>query len=175
MGVEDCEAVGVVRVRGWQFAYPGLVPQPYLDAMDPARDAAARRAQFAEGGARTVHVVAEREGAVVGWACCGPHRADAAHTGGAELYAIYVLPGHLSSGVGRALLDEMIARATAAGHRTLRLWVLAGNTRARRFYEKAGFTFDGTEDTFRVAGSPVPEVRYARRLSDRDAAMPSAG
>jgi RimJ/RimL family protein N-acetyltransferase len=43
------------------------------------------------------------------------------------------------------------------------LWTLAGNARARRFYERAGFTPDGA--TSRLAGlGHVEEVRYARTL-----------
>lgn len=33
MTVDDCESVAKVRVRGWQAAYAGLMPQSYLDAM----------------------------------------------------------------------------------------------------------------------------------------------
>lgn len=44
------------------------------------------------------------------------------------------------------------------------LWVLEGNARARRFYERSGFRADGTEEPFEVDGVAVPEVRYAGRL-----------
>ena len=38
------------------------------------------------------------------------------------------------------------------------LWVLKGNGRAIRFYEKCGFRFDGAEKT-QTIGSPVTELR----------------
>ena len=44
------------------------------------------------------------------------------------------------------------------------LWVLKGNDRARRFYQRAGFTADGAEEPFDVDGVAVPEVRYVREL-----------
>ncbi|WP_326693683.1 MULTISPECIES: GNAT family N-acetyltransferase [unclassified Streptomyces] len=175
MTADDCEAVAVVRVRGWQFAYAGLIPQPYLDAMDAGEDAVRRRAHFAAGRGRVFNIVAERDGAVIGWACCGPYRPDVPRTGDGELYALYVLPEHLSTGAGRALMAEALAWAGAAGHRVLRLWVLEGNARARRFYERCGFAADGAEEPFDVGGVSVPEVRYARRLSASDAAAASAG
>ncbi|GHI99405.1 hypothetical protein TPA0906_12710 [Streptomyces olivaceus] len=37
MALADCERVSGIRVRGRQSAYAGLVPQPYLDAMDTSR------------------------------------------------------------------------------------------------------------------------------------------
>ena len=43
------------------------------------------------------------------------------------------------AGVAAALLDAVEARAREAGVETLRLSVLAGNARARAFYEKTGF------------------------------------
>ncbi|MGA5420118.1 GNAT family N-acetyltransferase [Streptomyces lavendulocolor] len=160
----DCEAVAEVRVRGWRFAYDGLIPAWYLRAMTVEADAATRRKHFARDGARHTHLVAERAGSVVGWACHGPNR-DGSATGDGELYALYARPDQLSTGVGRALMDETAARATAEGYPALRLWVLRDNVRARRFYERAGFVPDGAEEPWHVAGVTVPEVRYVRRLA----------
>ncbi|NUK44301.1 GNAT family N-acetyltransferase, partial [Streptomyces lunaelactis] len=104
MTPDDCEAVARVRVRGWQSAYAGLMPQSYLDAMSVKKDAARRREVLAEGRARTTDLVAERDGEVVGWGCCGPSRDEDATGEQCELYAIYVLEEQLSTGVGRALM-----------------------------------------------------------------------
>lgn len=164
MTADDCEAVAAVRVRGWQHAYAGLMPQSHLDAMSVAKDAARRRELLARGGGKVTNVVAEIAGAVVGWGCMGPSRDEGATAEQGELYAIYVLPEHLSKGVGRALMAELTWRAEAEGFRSIRLWVLKGNERARRFYEIAGFLPDGTEELYHVDGTQVPEVRYARRL-----------
>jgi hypothetical protein len=35
--VADAMAIAVVHVRSWQAAYEGLVPQDYLDGLDPVR------------------------------------------------------------------------------------------------------------------------------------------
>lgn len=40
------------------------------------------------------------------------------------------------------------------------LWVAKDNTRARRFYERAGCRPDGAERSEEYAGTAVPEVRY---------------
>lgn len=164
MTVDDCEAVATVRVRGWQHAYAGLMPQSHLDAMSIEEDAATRRRFLAKGGGRMTNVVAELEGEVVGWGCYGPCRDGGDSAGECELYALYVLPERLSGGVGRALMEELTGRAVAAGFHRMLLWVLKENTRARRFYEKAGFAPEGTEEPFDVDGVTVPEVRYAKRL-----------
>lgn len=165
MTADDCEAVARIRVRGWQHAYAGLMPAAYLDAMSVEEDAARRREQFAAGGSRVVNVVAERAGEPVGWGCFGPSRDTGAPDGTAELYALYVRPEHLSTGVGRSLMAELRVRAAARGYRSMSLWVLTDNVRARRFYTKAGFTPDGASESYEVANVPVPEVRYAGRLA----------
>jgi GNAT superfamily N-acetyltransferase len=68
-----------------------------------------------------------------------------------ELHAIYVLPEHWSTGIGSQLLK-------VAG-RTHELWVLLGNDRARRFYERHGWAADGTQ---RQTPFGVTELRYRR-------------
>jgi len=165
MTLADCDRVSLIRVRGWQSAYRGLMPQPYLDAMDPAADAERRRSLFARPPEGRVNLVAEDEGGeVVGWACHGPYRDGEARTADAELYALYVDAARFGAGIGRALAGESVRRCRAAGHARMLLWVLKGNVRARRFYDRAGFRPDGAEEPFEVDGVAVPEVRYARPL-----------
>ncbi|MFE5742012.1 GNAT family N-acetyltransferase [Streptomyces celluloflavus] len=180
----DIDAVSAVRVQGWQAAYTGLMPQAYLDAMSVARDAAERRSRFGRRLPQACDLVAVREGAVAGWAALGPARdpdlsgtPDTPDTPGVsdapgvappaagELFALYVTPGLIGTGIGRALLTAGLDRARAAGWETLCLWVVRGNTRARRFYERAGFVPDGAEEAYEVAGVNVPEVRYRRPVA----------
>ncbi|MEG8278232.1 GNAT family N-acetyltransferase [Streptomyces sp. AHA2] len=162
----DCERVAEIRVRGWQHAYRGMMPQSYLDGLSVAEDAERRRARLARGEDGVTDLVAEDAGGeVVGWACHGPYREGEVRTRDAELYAVYVHPDRLGRGAGRALLAESVARCAAAGRGRMFLWVLKDNDRARRFYARAGFCADGGEESFEVAGVPVPEVRYVRPLS----------
>jgi GNAT superfamily N-acetyltransferase len=158
----DCRSVAEIRVGGWQTAYAGLVPQPYLDAMDVAQDAEKHRVMLAKTDNPVVNLIAERAGQVVGWAAYGPYRDGEVRTDDAELYAIYVRPGHFGGGVGGALLKATTERCAAAGHRRVYLWVLKDNTRARRFYEHHGFAPDSAEEAFELNGVEMLEVRYVR-------------
>ncbi|MFJ9712982.1 GNAT family N-acetyltransferase [Streptomyces sp. NPDC101234] len=160
MTLDDCGRVSEIRVRGWQYAYRGLMPQPFLDGLSVERDAERRRGRFRDGEDGVTDLVAERHGEVVGWTAHGPYRDREVRTGDAELYAIYLDPAHLGSGAGRALLETVLDQC--AGHARVYLWVLKGNARARRFYEIAGFRADGAEEPYEVDGVPVPEVRYVR-------------
>ncbi|WP_329268937.1 GNAT family N-acetyltransferase [Streptomyces sp. NBC_01451] len=164
MALDDCDRVSEIRIRGWQHAYKGLMPQPYLDALSVTEDAERRRTFFVRAGSEVVNLVAEQAGEVVGWACHGPYRDGEIRTDDAELYAIYVDAGRFGAGVGQSLLREAVRRCADAQHRRMLLWVLRDNDRARHFYERAGFTADGAEEPFDVDGVAVPEVRYVREL-----------
>ncbi|KOT66295.1 MULTISPECIES: GNAT family N-acetyltransferase [Streptomyces] len=168
MTADDVDAVAVIRTRGWQAAYAGLMPQAYLDGLDPAEDAEQRRALFAAAPPEVVDLVAERDGGLVGWAAFGPARGQDGgprRPPGGELYALYLSPERIGTGIGHALMDACLLRAAQQGFPSLCLWVLKGNVRARRFYERAGFLADGAEDAYEVDGTPVTEVRYRRPLT----------
>ncbi|MGW4194542.1 N-acetyltransferase family protein [Streptomyces sp. NPDC005004] len=158
MLLTDCDRVSEIRVRGWQRAYRGIVSDAYLDKLDVEADAEVRRARFGRGDG--VHLVAERDGEVLGWAAYGPGREGEVPAGNGELYALYVDPERLGGGIGHALLTEVTKRC--GSYPRLYLWVLTGNSRARRFYERAGFRPDGTEQSFEAGGEEVFEVRYVK-------------
>jgi ribosomal protein S18 acetylase RimI-like enzyme len=164
----DVPAVSAIRVRGWQAAYAGIVPQEYLDAMDIAEDAAKRREFLAQARGRVRNLVAVAEpavtGHVVGWAAFGPYRGEREGVADGELYALYVRPDLIGTGAGRALTSAVIAASSREGRRRLLLWVLADNARARRFYAAAGFVPDGAEVTEEIQGVQLRTLRYTREL-----------
>ncbi len=81
-----------------------------------------------------------------------------------ELGALYVDPQAWGTGLGQALIIEA-ERRLAERHAVAGLWGLAGNVRARRFYEAGGWRTDGTERAERVFGVPVVEARYRKTLA----------
>ncbi|WP_260610190.1 GNAT family N-acetyltransferase [Streptomyces sp. WAC06614] len=160
----DVDAVSGIRVRGWQAAYVGLVPQAYLDGMTVEDDARLRRARCTDPGATACDLVADDGNGPLGWASYGPYRGEGVPGGVGELYALYVRPDVIGQGVGRTLLAAVQQRAVPAGFGSLALWVLRDNTRARRFYEAAGYTADGGEQSDDYDGVALTEVRYRRPL-----------
>ena len=87
-----------------------------------------------EGGLPTIaYVVAEQDGAIVGYAV-------ASFAGDiAELQRIGVAQAHRRGGVASALLDEVIARAPGTGANRLLLEVRANNRDALAFYAARDF------------------------------------
>ena len=78
-------------------------------------------------------IVAERDGAIVGFAA----------TVSGELDGLFVEPDLWGHGIGRALVNAATHEARKRG---LALKVIA-NPSARRFYESCGFTIEGEEQT----------------------------
>ena len=79
---------------------------------------------------------------------------------GAEIIAIHSLPESWGTGLGHAMLTEALGQI---GDRAVFLWAFKENQRARRFYEKHGFRWDGTQRTSDFDGAC--EVRYVKEGS----------
>jgi GNAT superfamily N-acetyltransferase len=170
---EDAGRISEIRVRSWQSAYRGLVPQGYLDGLDPAGWVAGRSewisgVDWTRGGC---FVVSSDDGRLAGFAMLGPSRDDdPAPAGVGEVMAIYLAPDVWGEGLGRELMSVALGHLAACGYDQVTLWVLATNDRARRFYQAAGFSPDGAEKVDSSRGFPLAEVRYRRSLPQRRAA-----
>lgn len=161
--LDDAQAIARIQVLAWQAAYRGLMPQSYLDGLDVEQRAEYWRRGLSRSHERDPILVVEADGEVVAFAAIGPASDTEAAEG--ELYAINVRPEYWGQGVGDALLHHVHNALAGLGHQTAMLWVLPGNQRARRFYERRGWQADGTERTAAVFEVTVPEVRYHRRLT----------
>lgn len=148
---DDALAVAQVHVRAWQAAYRGMMPAEYLDALRPEERASKYTFARLDGPRTTVAVV---DGVVAGFATIL----------GDELLALNVDPESWTRGVGKALIAKVRADLAAAGVVEARLWMLVGNERAGRFYERDGWTTDGTRRIDTVWGVQVDEIEYRRRL-----------
>lgn len=65
---------------------------------------------------------------------------DSDMPGYAELICIHSLQDRWRKGFGSRMMERVLQDMTAAGYEKAMLWVFEDNTRARRFYEKHGFT-----------------------------------
>jgi GNAT superfamily N-acetyltransferase len=184
----DAAQIAAVQREGWFAAYEGIIPVEIINRVTtPDHGARVRQTFRTRPWQRMlVAVAADEEGPVqegeptafgiVGYASFGPetdvlsapwphplttHGEDGSV---AELYALYVRPVWWSTGTGRALMERVLARTSELGYRSITLWVLRDNLRARRFYERAGFAPDGATNVLHRLGE-VTELRYRRDLN----------
>src|SRR6476659_3640028 len=111
----DMATVADIWHAAWHTSHPGHVP----DGLTAARVADT--------------TVAELDGVLVGFIMID----------GDEVEQIFVDPERHGSGIATLLLDEAERQVAAAGHEVAWLAVAIGNTRARAFYEKRGWTNEG--------------------------------
>jgi ribosomal protein S18 acetylase RimI-like enzyme len=97
---------------------------------------------------------------VVGSVDVVPSRDDDAAPDTGEMTSIHVLPTAWGTGSGRVLMAAATDSLRSEGLRGATLWVLRDNERARRVYERAGWSLDGVENDDVVAAVTVTEVRY---------------
>lgn len=94
-------------------------------------------------GAHAV-LVAERDGAVIGFGSLSPYKERAAYSTSVE-DSVYVHRDHHGSGIGRLLLTELIERATAHGFHALFARIVAGHEASIGLHASLGFEVVGNE------------------------------
>jgi ribosomal protein S18 acetylase RimI-like enzyme len=152
--LEDARAIAQVHAETWREAYEHVFGAGRLASVTVDARLAQWERILATGQSDVF--VASADG-IVGFVSTGDSRdADA----DAELFAIYVLPRAWGTGTGSALMRAGIEamRLRASGDAVL--WVLDDNPRARRFYEREGWTLDGERKEDEYLGLRVAEVRY---------------
>ena len=135
-GVADAPAIARVQRETWRTTYAGILPLAVIEGFANERDAAAWQRRLAVAGTESCTWVAERAGAMVGFASCGPARKPIDGIDG-EIYALYVMQASQRRGVGRELVRACARHFVRHGIFGLYLWVLKAN-RARMFYDALG-------------------------------------
>jgi GNAT superfamily N-acetyltransferase len=163
-GPSDARPIAEIHVRAWRAAYRGQMPDEYLDALS-VEDRLEQHEWTIRNPRETWRLwVAEDGGRPVGFAVTGPSEDADADDRTAEVYAIYLEPDSVGTGVGRELFGHAVEDLRGRGFRTATLWVLQTNERARRFYERAGWATDGTTASERIDCAMLPTVRYRAHL-----------
>jgi ribosomal protein S18 acetylase RimI-like enzyme len=154
----DAEAIARVHVQAWHESYRGLLPDPLIAEKSIERRTALWRGALADPARAPILRVIEDAGALVGFGSAGRARSAALGAAG-EIAAIYLLDQVKRRGFGRALFGELRGALEAAGFADAGLWVLTGNTPARRFYEAIGGRTGATRSET-DAGHVLDEVAY---------------
>lgn len=161
--IDDCRAIAEVHVASWQTTYRGQFPDRFLDELSvPEREERWRESFLLKKWGDCL--VAERDGAVVGFVNYGQGKDADAIAGGGEVYAIYLLSSAQGMGIGACLWNQALDCLRAQGFREARVWVLDTNYSARRFYERMGCVLEGAQKPAIIDGAEIIEVRYCVAL-----------
>ncbi len=140
---------GYVHYRSWQETYTGLVDEGYMQGITEEKCV-----DIAFKWPDNILVAKDGETAA-GFVAYGAYRDDTL-PGCGEVYAIYVLKDYYGKRVGFRLMNAAFEKLS--DYDRVALWVLKGNERAIKFYERYGFRFDGTEQEI-MLGTANTELR----------------
>jgi ribosomal protein S18 acetylase RimI-like enzyme len=173
---EDARWIASVYVRSWKGAYPGLIPQPYLDALNPeerigmweevlSASSWPRQGVLVLLGSHGDHGAAPDHEAIIGFASFGPTRDDGVDASAVgELMTLYLDPAAFGSGAADILMDAALRALHDGGFSSAMLWVLGANARARRFYERRGWHHDGASKLHDWHAFVATDLRYGIEL-----------
>jgi phosphinothricin acetyltransferase len=109
-------------------------------------------------------LVARDDGRVVGWAALSPVSVRPVYAGVAEV-SIYVAETARGRGVGRALLEELVARSERAGIWTLQSGIFPENRASVALHERCGFRVVGRRERIGRSGDRWRDVLLLERRS----------
>jgi L-amino acid N-acyltransferase YncA len=101
--------------------------------------------QWDAGHLPECRLAARIDGRLVGWAALSPVSSRRCYAGVAEV-SVYVAAAHRGSGVGRALLQAVIAESESRGIWTLQGGTFPENTASLRLQESCGFRIVGRRE-----------------------------
>jgi GNAT superfamily N-acetyltransferase len=148
---EDAPTIGKIWYLAWLDGHLGNVPEELVELRT-------EEAFVPRAADRVPHTTV----ALVGGEIAGFVTVE-----GDEVEQVFLSASHRGAGVADLLLAEGERQIRAAGHQTAWLAVVAGNARARRFYERCGWSDAGPFDYEADGdGGPivVPSHRYEKNV-----------
>jgi phosphinothricin acetyltransferase len=138
----DWEAVAAIYQEGIATGVATFEQSvPAWEAWDAAHLPAPRLVALAGHGG----VGEGRRGAVVGWAALSPVSSRCVYGGVAEV-SVYVAAAQRGGGIGRALLEALVAQSEAAGFWTLQAGIFPENVGSVALHHRCGFRTVGRRE-----------------------------
>jgi phosphinothricin acetyltransferase len=134
----DADVPAITAIYGYHVLH-GVAS--FEEVPPDAAEIARRRGEVVKRG--LPYLVAERDGRLIGYCYAGPFRPRVAYRFTVE-DSVYVEAGEIGRGLGRALLEQVIARCGELGYRQM-VAVIGGRetTGSIRLHQRLGFTHIG--------------------------------
>ncbi len=165
---EDAAAIANIEVTSMQVAYREFMPAVHLEKMDRSSNAerwknALQPAPDPLVAPDHLVVVAVHEKTVVGYVGAG--KSNEKDVG--FISNLFILPEYWGVGIGKALMGEAMEIFRDFKFHAAILCAYCDNTRARRFYERLGWTLNGQTYTQEIEGIKLEMVYYGRTVEER--------
>jgi ribosomal protein S18 acetylase RimI-like enzyme len=159
MQIQDAPQVASINIRSWRWAYQGILEQSILDELNLEQKTKAW-SDGIQNSPHLIRLVAKQNEKILGYVVGGPNRNITESPDTVELYAIYVDPDHMQTGVGFKLFDAFRENLHEQKINSFCVWVLKENKSAREFYQKMNGVLSSQTKVFVVNNKSYPEVCY---------------
>jgi len=158
---EEANDYTACHINCWQATYKGIVPDDFLTNMlDEIEERTERcKKSLQEPGDYEFYCVIY-DNKMIGRLIISKSKDEDKPDAG-DICAIYLLKDFWDKGYGREMMDFAITKLKRLGYKEVIIWVLEDNHRARKFYEKCGFTLDGGSKELDY-GKTFTVVRYSK-------------
>jgi GNAT superfamily N-acetyltransferase len=163
----DIPALAALHCQGWKDSYENLVPQDYLDSLTPEEFAKKWQKWMADDISTTL-IGEDENGVAAGFSMFGPLKTPIAGQSSirpiysAELYAIYLDKDHWGKGLAQQFFAQTAKTLKEQKHYSMALWVVGGNKRACKFYDKMSGQRIGKK-VVEIGGRNVKEACFGWR------------
>ena len=137
----DALDMAKVHMRSWEAAYKDIIPADYIREKSAERPALWERILENEN---TTQYIIKKDGKTAGMMGIGISHDNDVDDGTYELMGLYLLPEYFHQGIGTQAMEFAFAKARSLEMKIMTVWLLENNYNAKRFYEKCGFTSDGS-------------------------------
>ncbi len=161
----DAARMAEVHIAAWRTAYDGIMPPEFLAGLDHERVTGRWAADIDAPPDRVTHLVGEIDATIQAISTVGPFRDhQSPDDPSGELWMINAHPDAFGTGIGTALHRRALDELRRDGHHRAALWVAEQNPRARRFYEREGWSEDPERKEDSFGNRTIIEVRYSISL-----------
>ncbi len=153
--LNDATSCANIHAESWNFAYNDIVPKEIIDKHNTRWPMIWNKMLTSNIDS---HYVITLDRLIMGFLTIAPARDNDLNESFCEIVGLYLDPKHIGAGYGKLAIDWIKNEIKSRGYDKISLWVLESNKRARRFYEKSGFKYDGKTKSSGLADTQ--EIRY---------------
>ncbi len=162
---QDAARMAEVHIAAWRTAYAEVMPPDYLAGLDQGRLTERWTEDITDPAAGVTNLVGVIDRTIQAIATVGPFRDhESFDDPSGELWMINAHPEAFGTGIAKALHRRALDQLRSDGHHRAALWVVDDNARARRFYEREGWTLDPARKEDAFGDRKIVEVRYSISL-----------
>lgn len=157
----DIKEMAEVVSRSWRAAYGNLISE---DDMKLFSNVVRREELFKAGFERGALTYVLLSGRCVKGVCSAEEYKKDGFLNTAEINQLYLDPSIIGMGFGSMLLEFTLKELSDKGYQQAVLYVMEGNERALRFYERSGFKTDGSFTVCENLSAKNKGIRYVKKL-----------